>query len=281
MLSRTAVAIAFAALGVLGAACGNARTVASETSRAVAQCTECHGGGDNDTGAPPRDLLGRSDPTLPSIGAHTAHLQLADDSLAKPFGCDACHPTPGTVRSPGHMDGTVQIAFGTLATAGGVASPGYDRTTHGCASTYCHGSFVGGNPGNVPVWTAGAAAAACGTCHGDPAATASALPRGIHPPLAATATNATCNVCHPDTVKADGTIDVAKGKHMNGVNGDVDVDPEAVHPDTWLDAVGTQTHSAVALRTPLGPDPCFRCHVWRGTPTVTAIVCWNCHQYVH
>jgi predicted CxxxxCH...CXXCH cytochrome family protein len=280
MLSRTAVAIAVAALGVLASACGSGRNISTSDSRVIAECIECHGGGDNGTGAPPRDVSGRSDPSLASVGAHTAHVQLADDSLANAYDCDACHPKPAAVRSAKHLDGTVQITFGALATAGGMTSPGYDRTTHGCASTYCHGSFTGGNPGNVPVWTAGAAAAACGTCHGDPAATATALPRGIHPALAPTATNATCHVCHPDTVKADGTVDVAKGKHVNGVNGDVDVDPAAVHPAGWTEMQSPNFHGLVAGRPPLGPDPCFRCHVWQGTPTVSAIVCWNCHRWV-
>jgi predicted CxxxxCH...CXXCH cytochrome family protein len=173
------------------------------------------------------------------------------------------------------MDGTVQINFSAFATSNGSLSAGYNRSTHGCASTYCHGGFGGGNAGNAPVWTAGASAAACGTCHGNTSATPSALPTG-HVALAAGSTNATCRVCHPATVKADGTIDVAGGKHMNGVV-QADTDPAATHPAGWLVKGNASFHGNAAIAD---QSPCFRCHAWELPARVTTVICWGCHQII-
>ncbi len=212
MLSRTSIPAALVLLGVGALACGDARTVSGNTDRVVNACTQCHGGVDNATGAPPQDTAGRSDPSLPSVGAHTAHVQLGPSSLAAAFDCGVCHPNVADVNAPGHLDGTVQITFGALSTANGAVSPTYDRRSYGCATVYCHGAFPGGNAGNVPVWTAGASQAACGTCHGDPNAVPSALP-GAHVRLASGSTNATCNVCHATSTPANVTTVVCNGCH--------------------------------------------------------------------
>jgi predicted CxxxxCH...CXXCH cytochrome family protein len=271
-LALTAVAV----LGLGGLACGNGRTVSGIASTAVVECTQCHGGLDNQTGAPPLDVSGRSDPSLPSVGAHTAHVQSGTASLAGAFDCDACHPKPATVDAPGHMDGTVQIKFGPLATASGALSPAYDARTNGCATVYCHGAFPFGNAANVPVWTAGSSQAACGTCHGDPAAVPSALP-GAHARLASGSTNATCSVCHPETVRADGTIDLAGGKHVDGLP---QVDPEAVHPAGWLDPSSPQFHAAAAAAAAPSYAACLRCHAANAPANVTTIVCNGCHGLI-
>ncbi len=269
MLSRTSILTAVVLLGA-GLACDTARSPADSAGRVVTTCTECHGGVDNDTGAPPNDTSGRTDPSLPSVGAHTAHVQLGASSLAAAFDCGVCHPKPASVTAPGHLDGKVQIAFGALSTANGTVSPTYDRRSFGCATVYCHGAFPGGNAGNVPVWTAGASQAACGTCHGDPSAVPSALP-GAHARLASGSTNATCNVCHPQTVRADGTVDVAGGAHVDGT---VEVDPAAVHPDGWLDPSSPQFHGSAAGA---GYTACLRCHATSTPAHVTTVVCNGCH----
>ena len=269
--SRAFLPVSLVVLGLGGLACGSARTLTDTGGQVASACTTCHGGEDNQTGAPPRDVSGHSDPSLPSVGAHTAHVQAGGSSVAAAFDCDACHVKPTSVDSPGHADGTVQITFGTLATASGSLVPRYDKTTYGCASVYCHGAFPGGNAANTPVWTAGAAQAACGTCHGNPSAVPSALP-GAHPRLADGSTNATCNVCHPATVKADGTVDVSGGKHVDGV---VEVDPAAVHPAGWLDPSSPQFHThAPTFGT------CLNCHALDAPAHVTTIVCNGCHDLI-
>jgi predicted CxxxxCH...CXXCH cytochrome family protein len=255
-------------LGLGGLACGSSQTV-SETGGQATSCTACHGGQDNMTGAPPFDTNGRSDPALASVGAHTAHVQAG--ALAGAFGCDACHPAPG----PNHGSGTVQVSFGALSTANGTVSPVYNGSYTSCASTYCHGAFAEGNPTTVPVWTKGASQAACGSCHGDPAVTPSALPR-VHVRLAAGSTNATCSICHPATVRADGTIDVAGGKHVDGQR---QTDPAAIHPASWMTAAYTDPGFHGIAANQQGIAACLRCHAKDAPASVTTITCNGCHNF--
>ena len=271
MNSRALLPATLVALGLGGLACGSARNIGDTGGQVVSACTTCHGGQDNQTGAPPYDLSGNSDPSLPTVGAHTAHVQLGASSLAGAFDCDACHVKPTSVDSPGHTDaGPNIITFGALATTGGVA-PAYSKTSHGCSNVYCHGAFPGGNAYNVPIWTAGGSQATCGTCHGSPLATPSALP-GAHPRLADGASNATCNVCHPSTVNADGTVNVAGGKHVNGT---VDVLPAAVHPAGWLDLSSPDFHAHAGDFT-----GCTTCHALSAPAHVTTVVCNACHDLI-
>jgi predicted CxxxxCH...CXXCH cytochrome family protein len=270
MNTRVLLAAVLVALGLGGIACAKARSL-SDTSGVVANaCTECHGGTDNDTGAPPTDVSGRTDPSLPSVGAHTAHVQLGQGSLAKPFDCVVCHVKPTEVNSPGHIAGKVQITFGSLSTANGTLDPSYNFSTYSCSSVYCHGGFPGGNPSNAPIWNAGSSQAVCGSCHGNPTHTASALPDG-HPQLVSSATNATCSICHPDTVNPDGTINVASGAHVNGT---VDVLPAANHPDGWIDQSSPNFHG----NAPGGISGCTTCHSYDRPAHVTTVVCNDCHN---
>lgn len=263
MQSRAFLSAILAVLGVGGLACGSSRTISDTGGQVASACTGCHGGEDNLTGAPPFDTNGRSDPSLPSVGAHTAHVEAG--ALAGAFGCDACHPP---VAASHGSDG-VKVSFGALSTANGAVSPVYAAATATCASTYCHGAFAEGNPATVPVWTKGASQAACGSCHGDPAATPSALPR-VHVRLAAGSTNATCSVCHPASVKPDGTIDVAGGKHVDGQK---QTDAAAIHPSSWMTARYTDPgfHGAQANAA------CFRCHSADAPARVTTVTCNYCH----
>jgi predicted CxxxxCH...CXXCH cytochrome family protein len=174
------------------------------------------------------------------------------------------------VNSPGHLSGEAAIIWGPLATLGSL-SPQYDSVSYTCSATYCHGGFPGGNASSAPVWTkVGQGQAACGTCHGDPSATPSALPAN-HALLASGSTNATCNVCHAQTVALDGTIDVAGGKHVDGA---VDVDPAAIHPSGWLDTESGSFHGAAATSSLGG---CLRCHAVNPPAQVTTVICNDCH----
>jgi predicted CxxxxCH...CXXCH cytochrome family protein len=264
MHTRAFLSATLVILGLGGLACGSSRTIGDTGGQVLASCTGCHGGQDNQTGAPPRDTLGRSDPSLPSVGAHTAHVQAG--ALAGALTCDACHPP----YKPGHGDGTAEISFGALSTANGTLASSYDVQRSSCSATYCHGAFPAGNPWNIPSWTKGSSQAACGTCHGDTTATPSALPR-VHVRLAAGSTNATCNVCHPATVKVDGTIDVAGGKHLNG---SAEVDPAAVHPSGWMDRSSPNFHGTGLVQ------PCLRCHAINAPATVTTLTCNYCHNII-
>ena len=172
----------------------------------LATCTRCHGDPANGNPAPPRSLNGAADSSHPSVGAHQAHLTAGP--LRQPVACGECHVVPSAVSSPGHLSGTVDVVFGSLASAQGVA-PAWDPSTLTCA-TYCHGATLPGGANTTPVWNKGPSQAVCGSCHALPPPESSGHP-------AVTGGVTACSACHPATVKPDGTIDVAGGKHINGV----------------------------------------------------------------
>jgi predicted CxxxxCH...CXXCH cytochrome family protein len=190
------VVVALAASLALVSGCDDPRDLAPGRD----PCQRCHGG-EVGNAAPPRTARGTTGtPSDPAVGAHQAHLH--DGALRSAVGCGECHPVPASGWS--HVDGDAGPIFGPLATAGGADLAAYDPGTGRCSGTYCHGSTLGaGGTNQAPLWTAGASEAACGTCHGYP-------PPPIHPQVTA------CQGCHPDTVRADGSIDVAGGRHVNG-----------------------------------------------------------------
>jgi predicted CxxxxCH...CXXCH cytochrome family protein len=101
------------------------------------------------------------------------------------------------------------VVFGALARTGGL-NPTWTPTSTGCSATYCHGSFdFNGVRGAAatPLWTD--TGITCTSCHG--------LPPTGHPALPGPVSAATCNKCHPSTVNADGSINVATGSHVNGL----------------------------------------------------------------
>jgi predicted CxxxxCH...CXXCH cytochrome family protein len=162
-------------------------------------CTFCHGGTDNTTGAPPVDTLDRTATTERTVGAHTSHLE-GPSLLSNPVACATCHVVPGDALSAGHVDG---------ASAEVLGAAGWTSTAETC-SNYCHGAFPGGNAGNTPQWTlVSAGEAACGTCHAIPPAT------GRH------ATHVTtlgfgCEACHSGVANSAGTAIVTPSLHVNG-----------------------------------------------------------------
>jgi predicted CxxxxCH...CXXCH cytochrome family protein len=258
-MSRRIAAVAVAL--VVLSACSKSRSASSEVTQAES-CTLCHGGTDNQTGAPPRDLLGKVDPSLPSVGAHTAHL--AANRFANPIACDACHVVPATVNSPGHGDNAVEVPFGPLAHADGV-TPSFNPTDGTC-TVYCHGASLDGGEKSAPGWTLGSSQAYCGSCHG--------LPPG--PPHVS---RPDCETCHPGYTKTS----VDKTMHVNGVP-DYQVDCTSCHGDGSRG--GTFVQNAAP---PLGTGGqsattdlvvgAHQAHVMAG-PLAAAISCAECHGTV-
>lgn len=183
-----------------------------EAARAEDRCTSCHGEAqrpipDASTenpnalhvfrSAPPRDLLGATDPSYPGVGAHTIHLTASATHAA--FACTECHVVPERVDSPGHADDArpAELRFGPIAQSG-ARHPRYDPVAQTCADTHCHGDSGAGAVWSLPR----ASDAACGSCHGLP-------PPRPHPQ------SNTCSVCHGDVVDARGRIH-APALHVNG-----------------------------------------------------------------
>jgi predicted CxxxxCH...CXXCH cytochrome family protein len=251
--------------------CHSAGSTAWQTN-----CTFCHGtAGRTGTlagtdarlpASPPVGTQGETAGTTVAVGAHQGHVNPASASaVSTPWSCTTCHPSP-LPSDVAHVNGQpTPIQFSGMATTGSV-TPVYNRgAAPTCSSTYCHGNFrfgaVTGNATPTPAWTNGAALG-CTGCHGMP-------PTG-HPALTGTVTAVTCNGCHPATVKADGTIDLAGGKHLDGL-----AEFQGGHTDpSWIDPThhGYQA-SAAGLQT------CTSCHVAFGTASGAAgSSCNQCHS---
>ena len=199
---RVAVLVLAAPLALVWA-CGDARPV---SDRATTGCTTCHGSDGNP--APPLGLGGETSTTQAAVGAHRLHLR--DSLIRQAVPCSECHVVPTAVGSPGHLDGPV-LVWGPLAAARG-SQPAWDGTETRCSGVYCHGAnpAVRGGTLTAPVWTYAREPdyglppqQSCTGCHGWP-------PPPPHPQLSS------CAGCHGTTVRPDGTVDVAGGKHVNG-----------------------------------------------------------------
>jgi predicted CxxxxCH...CXXCH cytochrome family protein len=197
------VAAAAVALATLSA-CNVPRPAGGATQ---ARCTQCHGSGEN--AAPPRSALGAEDPRERGVGAHQTHVR--PGPLRQAIPCQECHVVPAREDAPGHMDKDhADVTFGALASARG-ASPVWSRGTATCSGVYCHGATLKGGSHTTPLWTqVDGSQVACGSCHAAPPP-----PETGHPPVAGG--RESCSACHPLTVNGDGTINVASGKHVNGV----------------------------------------------------------------
>jgi predicted CxxxxCH...CXXCH cytochrome family protein len=226
------------------AACDVARNVGGSTSASSA-CTACHGDATRleDTAlvqaAPPRSVTSRG------AGAHLAHLRAGPFRAA--LACAECHDVPGATD---HSNGVVEVPLGGLARAGG-ASPAWNGTT--CSGVYCHGATLVDGPPATPAWSA-AGSVGCGSCHGTP-------PRNHDP------SSTSCNTCHPGTVKADGTIDVANGLHIDGK-----IEVNRAHPDGWS---APDRHGYAANAS--GLAGCQACHGQDLAGGSAGVSCNACH----
>jgi len=102
-------------------------------------CTYCHGGEDNTTGAPPREInaeAGESESTW-SFLAHSQHVE--DTEMKTGIGCEQCHVKPEDVFSLGHVllgDSTAGVA--EVVFTGGM-NPEASWEGGSCSELYCHG----------------------------------------------------------------------------------------------------------------------------------------------
>jgi len=130
-----------------------------------------------------------------SIG-HTVHLR--GGGISPGGSCPDCHAATGFA---------VDFSQNPIVFA---RSGAFDLTTKTCSNVYCHGNFsfnaVAGSQAS-PAWT-DVTPLGCTSCH--------AMPPSGHPAIGSAADPKGCAGCHPDSVNADGTINLAKGAHLNG-----------------------------------------------------------------
>ncbi|HUL57833.1 MAG TPA: CxxxxCH/CxxCH domain-containing protein [Anaeromyxobacteraceae bacterium] len=158
--------------------------------------------------SPPLDSAGSA--VSPAVGTHLAHVNQGDVSvpgaLSNALACTSCHVVP---TSTTHANGQTDVTFGGLATAQGAVPTPYSFTTRNCASTYCHGQFVGGKGADTIAWTAGGKLS-CTACHLSPpvpAAASGGVPASYHP------NDPTCTDCHPAGYSA---TTVVAATHVDG-----------------------------------------------------------------
>ena len=183
-------------------------------------CTFCHGGTFNATGAPPEGIDAETTRTLLAVGAHTEHVSTTSMHIA--WNCDQCHVTPTSALSPGHIDGDgrAEVTFGWLNPAAT-----YAGGTGTCASLYCHGN--GSSTLGTMVWSANPTLN-CGSCHADffaPTQAALTAMSGEHD-RHVRRRGVSCTVCHAANVDAAGNI-LMLDRHVDGV---VDVAVPSYNP---------------------------------------------------
>jgi predicted CxxxxCH...CXXCH cytochrome family protein len=249
--NRLAVLAALAGL-LASSACDTARPIADNGGGGSA-CTACHGGTDNNTGAPPVDASGNA--ASPAVGAHTSHVNAQ-------VACTACHGTaPG---GTGHNDGQpTEIAFTGTAVLDG-ATPTYDRGTQTCSGVYCHGATVADGSATAPIWTGGALG--CTSCHGYP-------PLSVAPHTAATTNCSLCHTAVPGPNHVNGTVDRVQVHPANYAT------PTVHGPDAIADLATCQSCHGADFDGEVGPS-CNACHAdplngWSATALTTN--CTFCH----
>lgn len=194
------------------------------SDRGPQACNTCHGEfADPTKVAPPADLSGNTSTSAKGVGAHTAHLNVAE--ISNSLKCSTCHGQfPGFSN---HIDGLpAEIEFTDAAVYLG-ATPTYNASGNlECSNTYCHGNFsflksdsqsplgysadkITGNNVSV-IWNeVGTGQAECGTCHG--------LPPAGHSTFSGTIQGKEdCYLCHGNVVDNTGKI-INPELHMNGV----------------------------------------------------------------
>ena len=176
----------------------------------LACCSTCHGTADNP--APPPDFSGKSDPSLPTVGAHGVHTELSSSPWHAPIGCETCHPLPTNCseRQEGvHLNDVRNVVFSGPLVDGASYDNAADPTRPTCSNTWCHGSFLGEDAVGAqptyrePVWTDSTGTygrpSACGrACHTLPPKTIlnSDGPDRDHPPSFV----GPCDMCHTSSI---------------------------------------------------------------------------------
>ncbi len=165
-------------------------------------CTFCHGGVDNESGAPPEGVFGESERSDPQVGAHSRHVSTTEHHGA--FDCSECHTKPASFTDAGHLDGDGQAEVA-------LKSGSYDSESGVCSANECHGN--GRTSGSSPTWTS-VQALTCTGCHDDGSRQASSRLSGMHDKHVRDL-RLDCTNCHKAVLDAQENF-VNVGLHVNG-----------------------------------------------------------------
>ncbi len=170
-------------------------------------CVFCHGGAEDLSGAPPKNLDGTLTVADSVFAAHHDHVGSA---MTEPLDCRECHVEARDVLSVGHVfDDTPAAAEVDLG--GGRSPRGTYESTTGCDNLYCHGDGQGDN-GSIAVV---AAPMTCASCHASASSPSAELDEmsGLH--SFHVSVGAGCQDCHQSTT-ADGSTIATPSLHING-----------------------------------------------------------------
>ena len=172
-------------------------------------CTYCHGGENNLTGAPPSDLVRNKPLTDLSFFAHDAHVA---GTLHAPYDCAQCHTKPSSILTNNHVfdatPGKAEVTF-----AAGLSAAGKYDGKGSCSNLYCHGNGV--EPGAA---RDDEKLTDCNSCHAFDDAKQLSGRHDAHVNgglLGFLFDKVACNECHSDVIDKDGKI-VNPALHVNG-----------------------------------------------------------------
>ena len=172
-------------------------------------CSFCHGGTDNATGAPPRDISGETETDLLSFRTHTAHVTTR---WHEAYDCEQCHNKPTDILSSGHLFvGDTTPGVSEVQFSAGLSASGNYEGSGSCANLYCHGNGQGNN-GEAdhtmePV--------TCTSCHPDQGSDDDDWDRMSGEHEDHLEEGAHCSDCHSATVDTYQNI-LDPSKHVNG-----------------------------------------------------------------
>jgi hypothetical protein len=169
----------------------------------------CHGGVEDLSGAPPKNLDGTLTVAESMFAPHCDHINTA---MTEPFDCVECHVKATDVLSQGHVfDDTPGMAEADLG--GGLSPQGTYASGDGCQSLYCHGNGQGDN-GAIAT---DAPAMSCDSCHAGLSSGAAGWSEmgGLH--SFHLGSGARCEDCHQATT-SNGTSIADPDLHVDGAH---------------------------------------------------------------
>jgi hypothetical protein len=175
-------------------------------------CTFCHGGALDATGAPPEDLDNTTDEGSLTFASHHAHMDASEHAV---YGCDQCHGSVSlsyvdALTDSGHWfdgsPGESEVDF-----SDGL-SPAASWTGSGCDNAYCHSTGQGASSGDI---SDGTTPLACDDCHPGPSSGNNAFDDMSGEHKKHMEEGAECSDCHDDVVDASFSLKDAT-LHVNG-----------------------------------------------------------------
>ncbi len=189
--------------GTSGYSCDQCHTPSSPQAWRT-ECTFCHGGQDNQSGAPPFGSRGETSVSSGRVGVHTTHVSSGDSHNG--YECSTCHLTPASFDSSGHIEGNAggDVSFNALSGN----NAGYTQSTTTCSTLYCHGN--GRSDSGSLSWTS-SQAMDCDSCHAYYSNSENLS--GDHRKHIREGYD--CRTCHRDVISSSNVI-TDKDLHING-----------------------------------------------------------------